>query len=450
MINPTTMALTDTIALSHDDSQVSESRGPGLPNYLNAPVISFNNEFAVVPSKKDNIIAGELRGASGITFDQTVRANTTILDLTNNTESTLRLDFDNASVATGAAISGDSRYLVVALETSRELVIYDLDGGYELSRLNTGRAPQGVAFSSDGSVIYTHNFMDRSVSAYGFVSGLLTQSPVLDPVTTTTVVANEQLSTAVFNGKRLFYDAADTRLARDNYMSCASCHNEGDDDGRVWDFTSLGEGLRNTIALKGHGGTEHGFLHWTGNFDEVQDFEGQIRQLAGGSGLMSDTAFDAGTTAEPLGDAKAGLSTDLDDLAAYLASLNQFDPSPYTEDGALTTEAQLGKQVFINNNCASCHGGVNFTLSGNATTLVDIGTIKDSSGTRLEETLLGLDIPTLRDVWTTAPYLHDGSAATLQEAVNAHNNVTLTTEEVDQVVTYLLQIGNGEASGVSE
>lgn len=447
VINPSTMALTNTIGLSHDNSQVSESRGPGMPNYVNAPVISFNNQFAVVPSKKDNIKAGALRGALGITFDQTVRANASILDLINNTESTSRLDFDNASVATGAAISGDNRYLIVALETSRELVIYDLVGGFELSRLHTGRAPQGVALSSDGSVIYVHNFMDRSISAYGFVSGLLTQSPVLEPVATETVVSNEQLSASVFNGKRLFYDAADDRLARDNYMSCASCHNEGDDDGRVWDFTSLGEGLRNTIALKGRAGIGHGFLHWTANFDEVQDFEGQIRQLAGGSGLMTNEAFNAGTTAEPLGDPKAGHSADLDDLAAYVGSLNQFDPSPYSQEGALTTSAQLGKQVFINHNCAACHGGVNFSLSGNASALVDIGTLKASSGTRLSEELLDLDIPTLRDVWTTAPYLHDGSALTLQEAVSAHNLYTLSTQEIDQVVNYMLQIGNGEPGG---
>ena len=70
-------------------------------------------------------------------------------------------------------------------------------------------------------------------------------------------------------------------------MSCASCHNDGGHDGRVWDLTGLGEGLRNTIALRGRGGMGQGFLHWSGNFDEVQDFEGQIRTLAGGTGLMA-------------------------------------------------------------------------------------------------------------------------------------------------------------------
>ena len=49
--------------------------------------------------------------------------------------------------------------------------------------------------------------------------------------------------------------------------------------------------------------------------------------------------------------------------------------------------------------------------------------IKATSGNRLGGALTGIDVPTLRDVWATAPYLHDGSAATLGDAVRAHNNV---------------------------
>ena len=65
-------------------------------------------------------------------------------------------------------------------------------------------------------------------------------------------------------------------------------------DGRVWDLTGFGEGLRNTVNLRGRAGGQ-GFLHWSNNFDEVQDFEGQIRNLSGGSGLMTNAQFNAGT-----------------------------------------------------------------------------------------------------------------------------------------------------------
>ena len=58
----------------------------------------------------------------------------------------------------------------------------------------------------------------------------------------------------------------------------------------------------------------------------------------------------------------------------------------------------------------------------------------------------GIDPPTLRDVWATAPYLHDGSAATLNAAVSAHNNVSLDATQVQQVVAYLQQVGSLETT----
>jgi large repetitive protein len=71
-----------------------------------------------------------------------------------------------------------------------------------------------------------------------------------------------------------------------------------------------------------------GFVHWSANFDEVQDFEGQIRAFAGGTGLMTDAQFNTGTRSQPLGDRKAGLSADLDALAAYLARSTPSTPAP--------------------------------------------------------------------------------------------------------------------------
>ena len=90
-----------------------------------------------------------------------------------------------------------------------------------------------------------------------------------------------------------------------------------------------------------------GLLHWSGNFDEVQDFEGQIRNLAGGTGLMTNAQFNTGTRSQPLGDRKAGISADLDALAAYVTALNSFAASPYRNaDGTLTAAAQAGKTIF--------------------------------------------------------------------------------------------------------
>ena len=47
--------------------------------------------------------------------------------------------------------------------------------------------------------------------------------------------------------------------------------------------------------------------------------------------------------------------------------------------------------------------------------LHDVGTLRTTSGSRLGETLVGVDTPTLRGLWATAPYLHDGTAETLED-----------------------------------
>ena len=96
-------------------------------------------------------------------------------------------------------------------------------------------------------------------------------------------------------------------------------------------------------------------------------------------------------------------------------------------------------------NCAACHGGAAFTDSG-ANTLANIGTIKPAAAAAWAAPLTGIDMPTLRDVWATAPYLHDGSAATLGDAVRAHNSVTVADADLANLVAYLQQIGAEESA----
>jgi cytochrome c553 len=440
------MALAGTVRLRHSDRNDNEVQGSGIPNYLGPAVIAPDGASAWVPSKQDNIRRGVLRSGQNLNFQNTVRAISSRIDLATLAEDApARIDHDNASLASAAAYDPSGAYLFVALETARQVEVVDAIGGRRLFRIEAGLAPQGVTVSADGSRLYVHNFMARTVSVVDI--GPLTRLGELRSslVATLGSVATEKLAADVLQGKQLFYDARDPRLARDAYMSCATCHNDGGQDGRVWDMTGFGEGLRNTVALKGRGGRGQGLLHWSANFDEVQDFEGQIRNLAGGTGLMSDALFNAGTRSQPLGDAKAGLSADLDAMAAYLASLNTFAPSPLRNaDGSLTAAALAGKNVFQAQNCASCHSGVPFTGSADATQLKNIGTLKPSSGQRLGGALVGIDVPTLRDVWATGPFLHDGSAPTLVDAVKAHNGTTLDAGNLANLTEYLRQIGGEE------
>ncbi len=446
VVDPSAMALRRTIVLAHSTKTDAENQGAGVPNYLGAVAISPDGRTGFVPSKQDNIARGVLRSGANLNFQNTVRAVSSKLDLVGNVEDyDRRIDHDDSGVASAAAYDRFGVYLFVALETSREIAVVDAHSAAELFRIETGRAPQGLVLSPDSRRLYVSNFMDRTVDVYD-LSALQDKGQWTAPrLASRATITTERLAANVLLGKQLFYDARDTRLARDRYISCASCHNDGGADGRTWDLTGMGEGLRNTISLRGTAAA-HGRAHWTSNFDEVQDFEGQIRSLASGTGLMADSVFNAGTRSQSLGDPKAGLSADLDALAAYVASLNQFAASPHrTSAGALTTEAQAGRTVFKRQNCAACHSGTAFSDSS-SNTLHDVGTLKPTSGQRLGAPLTGLDTPTLRSIWQTGPYLHDGSAPTIAAAISAHSGVSLSAADLSALAAFVAQTDGSEAT----
>jgi len=447
-VDAASMTLRRTIVLAHSNRADAETQGSGIPNYLGAVAISPDATQAYVPSKQDNIQRGSLRNGLPLDFQNTVRAISSRIALTGAAAGTellaSRVDHDNASLASAAVFDQRGVYLFVALETSREVAVLDAHSGAQLMRFDVGRAPQGLALSTDGYTLYVNNFMDRTVGVHDLRPLLVEGLASVPTVATLQAVATERLAPQVLLGKQLFYDARDTRLARDRYMSCASCHADGGHDGRVWDLSAQGEGLRNTISLRGRGGAP-GKLHWSGNFDEVHDFEAQIRGLAQGTGLMADAQFNAGSRSQPLGDAKAGASSDLDALAAYVASLNSFEPTPNRQaDGSLTALALAGRTVFAAQ-CASCHSGADYSDSASGK-LHNIGTLKASSGFRLGATLAGIDTPTLRDVWATAPYLHDGSAASVEAAVASHNGLNLSSTDLASVGAFVRQIGSEEGA----
>ncbi|MGB8170773.1 MAG: putative Ig domain-containing protein [Chthoniobacteraceae bacterium] len=434
ILNPATGAIVKTAILQHSEAVESQAAAPGIPNYLGAPVISPDGLSAWIPSKQDNIKRGQLRNGSGLTHDNTVRAIVSRLDLSTETENyAARVDFDNSGVPSAAAFDPFGGYLFVALEASRDIAIVDVWNASRIGHFDVGRAPQAVALSPNGRTLYVQNFMDRTVSLYdvtAFQQGRVSTPPL---IATTSTVSTEKLAAQVLRGKQFFYDAADTRLALEGYISCAACHNDAGHDGRVWDFTGFGEGLRNTPTLKGHGA--QGPSHWTGNFDEIQDFENQIRNFAGGSGLLA-----AGAPNPPLGAPNAGRSADLDALAAYVISLAKSGASPArTVAATLPAEAAAGRSIFKTQNCASCHSGSQFTNSA-LNVFRDIGTIKPASGLRLGAALTGFDVPTLRGLWATAPYLHDGSAATIGDAIRAHNGVMLADAALANLVAYVSNI----------
>jgi DNA-binding beta-propeller fold protein YncE len=456
-ISVQTLTLNKTIALANDPGPDTPQSSRGIPNYLNSIAISPDGVRAWLPSKKDNLSRGVLRDGNPLTHDMTVRCMAAVFNPVTGVELLdERMDFDNKDRAHAVCFSPLGDLTFVTLPGNNVVKVVDAYSGSTVSEIPVDRAPTGVLLDPISRRLYVLNFLSRSLSGFdvsNLINGVDTVAvPLGLPVS---LVTAEPLAANVLRGKQLFYDATSARLNEEGYMSCASCHLDGDSDGRVWDMTGFGEGLRNTIDLRGHGGTAQGRLHWSGNFDEVQDFEGQIRALGAGTGLLDDSSFNSGTRSQPLGFAKHGISADLDDLAAYVQSLITVPPSPYRNtDGTLTGNGLAGKAIFNQLSCYNCHGGEAFTDSSFGV-MHDVGTLKASSGYRLGGSLSGLDTPTLRGVWATAPYLHDGSAATLADVLtianpaNAHGATSaLTSNELNQLVAYLNQIDGSEPAAL--
>ncbi|HEV8324578.1 MAG TPA: PKD domain-containing protein [Myxococcota bacterium] len=441
-------------ALPFDEVVDSDTHSRGVPNFLLQIVPSPDGRTAVVPSLQSNIARGLVTDGQTLTFETTVRGVASVVALAPDPTASLgdqlaRKVFDNRDLASCAAFSPLGDYLYVGTygaETVEVLDAFTRDTAGAF--LGVGHGVDGVWVSPDGAELWVSAGLDRTLVAYSVTD--LSASPQELLRLDLTPPSGEALAADVLLGQRLFAAAGDTRMSEDGYLSCASCHFDGEHDGRTWDFTQLGEGVRNTISLAGGAGVPP--LHWSANFDEVQDFENAIRAIPAGTGLMGDGLYAA--TMDPLGPAKAGLDPDLDALAAYVQSLARTPRSPFrTPAGAHTSEAAAGEALFLSarTGCAGCHVPPAYTdsrwLAPGEPLLHDVGTLTPASGMRLGGPLVGLDTPSLRGAWATAPYLHDGSAPTLRDVLVAHNRgdlhghtSSLTPEEIDALVAFLLQI----------
>ncbi|MEM6455819.1 MAG: hypothetical protein AAF772_12045, partial [Acidobacteriota bacterium] len=413
-----------------DDHRDTTASGKGVMNYLADVAIAPISERAWVPGIKANSDRGTLSGED-LDSDNSVRTIAARLDLgdAGGGGATLAgaIDLDNSDSASAVAFSPLGDYALVALQGNNELLVLDaleidqVSGfGSLVTRLGVGSAPRGVCVDAPTHRIFVDNFLGRSVTVLEGDDFFRTGNKAIAGVEVMTA-AGEVLAPDVLAGKRIFYHAGDPRMSAEGYISCASCHVDGGHDGRVWDFTGRGEGLRNTTDLRGRGGTAHGNVHWSANFDEIHDFEHDIRGAFGGLGFLSDPDFAA--TGQPLGLPKAGLSADLDALATYVDSLDasHLPRAPRrAPDGGLTAAGLNGARVFDALGCGGCHVRPRFTDSVvgqalGALVMHDVGTLRTTSGSRLGGALPGIDTPSLLGAWHGAPYLHDGAAPTLDD-----------------------------------
>ena len=243
-------------------------------------------------------------------------------------------------------------------------------------------------------------------------------------------------------GERLF---SDRRLSRDNTHSCSSCHDlrTNGASANAHDVTPEGQPLAlNTPTV--FNASLNFRLNWEGKFRSLED---EAKQTLRNPAIMASSADEAVSKlrADPgmvrqFRDAygrEPDVAALLDAIATFERSLvtpgSRFDHWLAGDAGAITPEELAGYQLFKSLGCISCHQGVN--VGGN---LFQRHGIFHPLGSPEPEVVR---VPGLRNVATTAPYFHDGSAPTLPEAVKAMGiaqlDRVLTDQQIAAIVAFL-------------
>jgi cytochrome c peroxidase len=261
-----------------------------------------------------------------------------------------------------------------------------------------------------------------------------------EPISAVEVPAIEPSKVAL--GEVLFNDP---RLSGDGARSCATCHDietSGASDAR-FDRSPEGGALEfNTPTV--FNAALNFRLNWEGNFSVLQD---HARSLISNPNVMGGTmetivqTLGADPAIHDLAETAYGAPLDetnlVDALAAYQESLVLID-SPFDrwlagDASALTEEEKQGYRRFKEVGCAACHQGRN--VGGNLYQRHGIFHPLTSGGPSR------VRVPSLRTVYYTPPYFHDGSAETLDKAIRAMGraqlDVILDEEDVSNIAAFL-------------
>lgn len=261
-------------------------------------------------------------------------------------------------------------------------------------------------------------------------------------------------------GEMLFHDV---RLSRGDVLSCTSCHvlAEGGDDNRALSPGSDGK-LLNFNAPTVFNAALSFRLNWRGNFRTLEEqneavlLNPQIMNITWEellAKLRADQDY-RGAFATLYGSDPAPALV-LDALATFQRSLTtpdaRFDRHLRGEREAITPQEERGYQLFKDYGCAACHQGVN--VGGNLFQRFGIfrdpfaqGPIRTADLGRFIITDKPDDrfvfrVPSLRNVAVTAPYFHDGRAATLEQAIEemARSQLgrVLTGQEIALIAGFL-------------
>jgi YVTN family beta-propeller protein len=335
----------------------------------------------------------------------------------------------------GVAISPDKSRIYVTCEGSEIVTVIDVtralrfirtqpgpfaqdlsaSANYVLAHIEVGHDPRGMALTPDGRKLLVANRLEDTISVIDIRTNRLT---------TTVPLAGPKQISVVRHGEQTFYTS---RYSFQRQIGCANCHIDSTFDGLTWDLEPDGfgrdivdnrllEDIKDTEPYKWNGGNPN---------------------LPTECGPRTEKYFWRSENYDDL---------TLTDLVVYVRSI-PLRPNRWRLPGRELTPAQeRGKALFERgidkfgrmipeiNRCSYCHSGP----KGTSQKSFDVGTKKatDNSGM--------LDTPQLINVGLTAPYLHDGSARSLEEIWTVFNpedkhgrTNDLTKDELNDLIDYL-------------
>ena len=374
-----------------------------------------------------------------------------------------------------AALAGSNILVEVDLDADGTPTIHAPTSATDpgaIVRIPVGQNPRGIAINSRDDRAYVMNEVSRDVSVVDLGS-----KSVVATIATSDLPAPGSEAATLLIGKAIFNSSTGVnlprlgpagvigrRLSSEGWSACASCHPFGLTDGVVWIFAS---GPRRTLPLNGsfnpHDPQDAKILNHSAIFDELQDFELNIRNVSGGLGLI--TLAD-GTTPDPnvkpfVPLANAGRSPALDAMTMFVAHGVRTPISPLSSrhhQGRKGHEVREGRELFEDANCASCNGGGGWASSRRnfspppAATRIDadgqlpeflkpVGTFNPAQANELRANgkpalgAGGFNPPTLLGDFAMGPFLHDGSAITLDDVMALVPHRSAGTGGVDKLAS---------------
>ena len=311
----------------------------------------------------------------------------------------------------------DVGHLLNTVRSRRQPFANDLSASadYVEARIPVGHNPRGVLLSTDGKRLYVANRLDDNIAVIDTAT---------DKVASTIDLGGPKTVDALRRGERLFYTA---RFAFQGQFGCANCHLDATIDGLQWDLEpdGFGKDIVDNRSLEDLAGTEP--FKWNGG--------------------NADMPTECGPRTEKFFFRSQSFSHEqLTDLVTFVFSLPNRPNRYRLANGELTPAQERGKAIFERakykngnpipeaNQCATCHTGPKFTNKQQ----VDVGTGK------LTDRSPVLDVPQLPNVAYSGPYLHDGSARSMEEIWTVFNpkdthgvSNDLTKDELNDLIEYL-------------